>query len=122
MADVLIVDDDENNRSLLATLLEYAGHTVLEAADAPSALAILHEQIPALAIVDLSLPDISGAQLIREIRADPRTANLKIAIHTATQTAAALEELSDVYGISAVIPKPGDPRQTLRLLQRLLTP
>lgn len=122
MAEVLIVDDDRSNRLLLATLLRHAGHTALEAADARAAIAIMEEKLPALVIVDLSLPGISGAQLVREIRTNPNTANVKIALYTATQVDVALEELSDIYGISAVIPKPGDPREVLSVLQELLTP
>ncbi len=122
MADVLIVDDDQNNRLLLATLLRHAGHKAVEAADARAATATLDDKIPALVIVDLSLPGISGVQLVRQIRTNPRTANVKIALYTATQAGPALEELCDAYGISAVIPKPGDPREILGVLQRLLTP
>lgn len=120
MAEVLIVDDDQYNRLLLATLLRHAGYTALEAADAHAAIAILEERIPVLVVVDLSLPGISGAELVREMRTNPRTANVKIALYTATQPGPALEELCDAYAISAVIPKPGDPRQTLEVLQWLL--
>lgn len=122
MADVLIVDDDGNNRLLLATLVRHAGHTALEACDARTALAIVEQQRPALTIVDLALPDISGAELVRRMRANPRTGNMKIALYTATPPGAALDELSDAYRINAVIPKPGDPRETLRVLEQLLAP
>ena len=120
MADVLIVDDDENNRLLLATLLRHAGHTPLEAAGGREGLQIAQEKRPALVIVDLSLPDLPGAQLLRELRKDARTAGAQIALYTATQPGAALEELRDLYRVGAVIPKPGDPREILRLLTQLL--
>lgn len=120
MAEVLIVDDNENNRLLLATLLRHAGQTPLEAAGGREGLEIARERRPALVIVDLSLPDIPGAQLLRELRADPRTAEVRIALYTATQLGAALEELRDLYSVDAIIPKPGDPRQILTLLMQLL--
>lgn len=122
MADVLIVDDDQNNRLLLATLLRHAGQTPLEACGGREALEIARERCPALVIVDLALPDLSGPQLLRELRTDARTANARIAIYTATQPGAALDELCDLYGIGAVIPKPGDPREILRILTDLLEP
>lgn len=122
MAEVLVVDDDQNNRLLLATLLRHAGHTIVEASDAAAALAIVEEKLPALIIVDLALPGTSGAQLIRQLRANHRTANVKLALYTATEIGPALEELTDAFGVSAVIPKPGNPREILEVLQRLLAP
>lgn len=120
MSEALIVDDEQNNRLLLATLLQHLGHTPLEAPTGAAALALAQERALALIIVDLSLPDMSGAQLIRSLRAGSRTANVKIALYTATPPGAALDELTDLYRISAVIPKPGDPRKILPLLQQLL--
>lgn len=120
MAEVLIVDDEPNNRLLLATLLRHAGHTPLEAADARTALALSSEKQPALIVVDLSLPDMSGAQLIKHLRTSARTAGSKIALYTATRLDAAAQEIADLYGISAVIPKPGDPQDILDLLDKLL--
>ncbi len=120
MADVLIVDDEEHNRLLLATLVRAAGHVPLEASSAEVALQLAERDRPALIVVDLSLPDMSGAQLIRRLRADPKTAAAKIALYTATRMDAAIQELSEVYGLSGVIPKPGDPHDILLMLQRLL--
>jgi CheY-like chemotaxis protein len=122
MADVLIVDDEQTNRVLLATLLRHAGHTPLEASNGRDALTMAKEIAPALVIVDLSLSDISGVEVLRELRSDPRTNEAKIALYTATQPGAALDELSEMYRINAVIPKPGDPREVLALLRDLLAP
>jgi CheY-like chemotaxis protein len=122
MADVLIVDDDSNNRLLLATLLRHAGHTPHEASSGKEAAAMAQQAPPALIIVDLALPDVSGVELMRQLRSDARTRNTKLALYTATQPGAALSELADIYAISAVIPKPGDPRAILQLLEGLLAP
>lgn len=120
MADVLIVDDEANNRLLLATLLKHAGHNALEAADAAAALALAAAKQPALIIVDLSLPGTSGVELIKRLRAQPPTEKTKIALYTATRLGAATEELAGIYGICAVIPKPGDPKEILKLFNDLL--
>lgn len=113
MARVLIVDDDENNRLLLATLLEYAGHTALEASTGSAGAQLAAEERPDVIVVDLSLPDISGAELIKNLRSDPRTANAVLALYTATQLTPALRELVDSYAIRGIIPKPGNPQQIL---------
>ena len=120
MAEVLIVDDDANNRLLLATLLTHAGHTPLEAADAHAALVLAAEKQPSLIVVDLSLPDMSGAELIKRLRCDARTSASRIALYTATRLDAATQELGALYGIAAVIPKPGDPQRVLQIFRDLL--
>lgn len=121
MADVLIVDDDANNRLLLAILLEHAGHTFFEASDAASALTIAGDKRPALIVVDLSLPGVSGVALIKQLRGDPPLGDPKIAVYTATRLEnAATQELADLYRVCAVIPKPGDPREILKIFEGLL--
>lgn len=118
MANVLVVDDDANNRLLLATLLRHRGHTVSEAADGATALEVAAQTQPQLVVVDLSLPGMSGTALIKRLRAD--RCDVKIALYTATRVDAAIEELRELYGISAVIPKPGDPQAILDLFDELL--
>jgi len=116
---ILILDDDANNRLLLATLIRHAGFEPLEAGCAQEGLRLAVEESPVAAIVDLSLPDMPGAQVIRRLREDARTAGMRIALYTATRLGAAIEELTETYRIDAVIPKPGDPRETLDIIKRL---
>lgn len=120
MARILIVDDDANNRLLLTTLLQHAGHSVTEAASGLSAAEAAVAERPDAIVVDLSLPDVSGVELIRRLRSDERTRDALIALYTATRLSPALEELADLYGIDGVIPKPGDPRQILAAFDALL--
>lgn len=120
MSNVLIVDDDANNRLLLATLVKHAGHGPLEAADGASALQVAAEKQPDLIVVDLALPDMPGTALIKQLRDDSRFRHAKIALYTATRLDAAVKELTDLYGVCAVIPKPGDPRRILEIFEGLL--
>ena len=120
MARILIVDDDENNRLLLGTLLEYAGHSVLEAANGTGGAQLAADEHPDAIIVDLSLPDISGVDLIRNLRSHPATAKVHIALYTATQMTSAIRELIETYNINAIIPKPGEPQQILAAFETLL--
>jgi CheY-like chemotaxis protein len=119
VAKVLVIDDDENNRLLLATLLEHAGHTALQAESGAAGLEIALKQLPDAIVVDLSLPDVPGVEVIRRLRADTRTKNTKIALYTATQLAPALEEIVQIYKLAGVIPKPGDPQEILAAFDRL---
>jgi CheY-like chemotaxis protein len=68
---VLVVDDSEPVRSLLAQALRQRGYDVHEAATGPAALRLAFDVRPAVAIVDQWMPDMTGAELIRLLRASP---------------------------------------------------
>jgi CheY-like chemotaxis protein len=119
LATVLVIDDDQNNRLLLATLLEYAGHTVLEAGTGLSGLQTAVDRGPDAIVVDLSLPDIAGPELLSRLRTDPRTAMAKIALYTATQLSPAIDEVVENYNVQGIIPKPGHPQEILAAFEAL---
>jgi signal transduction histidine kinase len=60
---VLVVDDDAEVRSLLSELLRALGHQVTEAADGPSALALLERTTPDVMLADFAMPGMNGAEL-----------------------------------------------------------
>ncbi|TMM12450.1 MAG: response regulator, partial [Actinobacteria bacterium] len=63
-ARVLVVDDDEDIRSLVRTLLERVGVTVFEAPDGREGLREFHAQRPDLVILDVSMPQLDGWQML----------------------------------------------------------
>lgn len=73
--DILLVEDHEHTRQVLAQLLRRAGHRVIEAGSVESALAALRSQLPPpdLLISDLGLPDGSGLELMQQLRAEGHT-------------------------------------------------
>ncbi|HVF79056.1 MAG TPA: response regulator [Solirubrobacteraceae bacterium] len=69
MPNILVVDDDGDLRGLVDFRLRKAGHQVLVAVDGPSALALVEEHgAPALAILDVVMPGMSGLELLVELR------------------------------------------------------
>jgi putative two-component system response regulator len=75
---VLIADDDVATRAHLTRLLEPAGYRAVEVADGKDALRAATEEAPALVLLDVGLPGLSGLDVCRRLRADPRTVALPI--------------------------------------------
>jgi two-component system response regulator GlrR len=70
MADILIVDDNALACEAIALVLESAGHTVRQAHRVAEAKEAVAARCPELAIVDLSMPDGNGVDLIRDLHRD----------------------------------------------------
>jgi len=66
--DVLVIDDDEIMRDLVADWLEAAGYAVRKAADGPTGLAEVERGAPALVVTDMCLPGPGGGMVIRSLR------------------------------------------------------
>ncbi len=79
-APLLIVDDEIHIRLLLAQELQQAGYRVLQAANGKEALAMARAEHPALILLDVMMPDISGFDVVRVLKADPRTSDIPILI------------------------------------------
>ena len=77
MAKVLVVDDDENMRSLVEQRLQQAGHRVLGAGSADEALQLVAERgMPDVVVLDVLMPGLSGLELLSRLRNDPAGAQL----------------------------------------------
>ncbi len=71
MARLLVVDDAEDIRELLSLALGIAGHDVLTASDGPDALEVLSAEPIDLMVLDVSMPQMSGLEVARRVRATP---------------------------------------------------
>jgi len=68
MSEILLVDDDRKVRDLLKVWLTAAGHTISEAADAESGLAVLATKVVAVAMIDKDMPGHDGTWLVEQIQ------------------------------------------------------
>jgi signal transduction histidine kinase/ActR/RegA family two-component response regulator len=68
---VLVVEDNKDTREMYSTVLQLAGHEVLEAGNADRGLELLKSQRPDVALIDIGLPGLDGYELARRFRADP---------------------------------------------------
>jgi len=121
VARILIVDDEPANRLLVKTILEHTGHHVVEAADASQAVREAGEHVPDLAIVDLHLAGINGAELVEMLRRDPKTRAMKIALYTGSTVDAAMRDFMMVNRIEHVIPKPCEPQELIAAVTAALS-
>ena len=68
MHKLLIIDDEEKLRLLLARIVSLEGYTVLQAGNAQQALKLLEKEEPEVILCDVKLPDANGVELIQQIK------------------------------------------------------
>src|SRR4029079_591762 len=79
---ILIVEDDGDLLEVLKFVLEDEGYRVSTAKGGAEALSASSSEEFSLVLLDVSMPDMSGIEVARRLRADPRTANVRLALHT----------------------------------------
>ncbi len=82
-AQVLVADDEEDVVELVADYFTKVGWGVLRAADGEQALQIARTQLPSLVVLDLMMPKISGMDVLRALKGDPRTAHVGVIVLSA---------------------------------------
>jgi len=118
---VLVVDDDDDARQLLRTILEYCGALVTVTASAREALNVLERVVPDALVSDISMPREDGYWLIREVRAlapERGGALPAIALTAHGQTHGPDRTLS--AGFQVHLRKPIDPWELCRTLVSLI--
>ena len=79
-SSILVVDDSDEIRSLFSICLRREGYEVLEAATGQQGLKLAHTRRPDLVLLDVRLPDISGVEVCRQIKADPVLKDVFVAL------------------------------------------
>jgi signal transduction histidine kinase/CheY-like chemotaxis protein len=117
---VLVVDDDDDARSLLASVLEDCGSRVTMASSAREALLRIAEEVPDVMLSDVGMPEEDGYSLIRKVRALPRDrgGDLPAAAITAYARPEDRRELLNA-GFSIHLPKPIEPAELVAVVATL---
>ena len=79
---ILIIDDDDVHRYLLKQLLKDMPYVLLEAAGGKDGIRLAREKSPHLIFLDFVLPDITAFDVLDELKADPRTRDVPVILHT----------------------------------------
>jgi len=120
MTSILIVEDNPDNRELLAQQLGAAGYEVVEARDGIDALEKARAEAPDLVLSDLLMPRMDGFMLVREWRADALLRDIPFLVYTATFTDAPDERLARDLGADDFLVKPMESRQLLQRVEAAL--
>lgn len=116
---VLLVEDNEDNRIVYATMLEHYGYEVVETANGEDAVRIATEQLPDLILMDISIPGIDGWTATERLREDERTRDIPVVAvtaHALPEHRARAESLQ----CEGYLTKPCEPRRLLEEVQRLI--
>lgn len=114
---ILIVEDDGDLLEVLRFVLEDEGYRVSTAEGGAAALSLAAREKVNLVLLDIEMPDISGIEVAKQLRADPRTANVRFAIHTGRAAADVREQFTDY---DAFIAKTEDVRELVAAIKAAL--
>ncbi|MEU8075513.1 fused response regulator/phosphatase [Catellatospora citrea] len=117
---ILVVDDRAPKRYLLKNWLTRAGFVVAEAEDGHEALEKIQQRPFDMVVLDVKLPDMSGLDVCRQIKADPGTASTPVIHVSAHAVDAADRTLGLVGGADAYLVEPIDPHELVATVQAVL--
>jgi CheY-like chemotaxis protein len=118
---VLLVEDNDDNRLIYATILDHYGYVVVEAANGLVGVNLADQYHPDLIIMDISLPVMDGLEATRRIRANPNTSDIPVLAVTAHALDSDREKVIDA-GCDHYLAKPIDPRRLLEQVERMIGP
>ena len=115
---VLVVDDDDVIRQLITVNLELEGFEVATAVDGQDCLDKVVDFDPAVITLDIMMPRLDGWEAASRLRADPKTAGVKVVLLSARAQEADLQR-GDRIGVDAYLTKPFDPDELIATVRRL---
>ena len=116
---ILVVEDNEKSMKLLRDVLRATGYRTLEATTGEQALRLASTHGPALVLMDIRLPDMSGIEALRRLRMDQRTAPIPVVAVTAEAMKGDLERFIRA-GFDGYLSKPVDIDELLGTVEQHL--
>ena len=120
--EILVVEDNDENRDIFRTILEYGGFGVSVAEDGEEGLEAIRERRPALVILDIGLPRMDGWELLRRLRRDANGARDTRVMVVTADTSADGERRARRLGCVDFLTKPVEPRRLLARVREVLSP
>lgn len=117
---VLVADDDRDTRELYRACFDTCGYRTAEAGTGSQAIVSAVEIVPDVLLTDYVLPDVDGLTIARRLKADGRTAAIRILMVTG-YASPALEKTAAAAGIDRVLLKPCLPQAVMKEVSRSLS-
>jgi two-component system cell cycle response regulator DivK len=121
MDTILIVEDNEKNMKLVRDVLQVKGYATLEAVTGEDGVRLAKEHLPALVLMDIQLPGISGIEALKQLRADPATAAIPVIAVTASVMVSDRRNITDA-GFDGYVGKPLNLKEFLAAVASALAP
>lgn len=119
MTTILIVEDQWDNRKILRDLVTHHGYEVLETSDGVECLKLARQFRPALILMDIQLPEISGLEVVKWLREDDDLKDTPVIAITAFAMRGDEEKIIK-GGCDIYIAKPFEPRHVISEIKRLI--
>ena len=116
---ILIVEDNPKNLKLVRDVLQVRGYRTIEAGTGEEGVQLAREQQPALVLMDIQLPGISGVEAFRELRGDPMTRAIPVIAVTASVMAQERQKVM-AAGFDGFQGKPISVRELLETIRQIL--
>ncbi len=116
---ILVIEDQEDNRTILRDLLGSAGFTYLEAIDGAAGIEAASREMPDLILMDIQLPEVDGYEATRRIKSDPVLAGIPI-IAVTSYALSGDEAKARAAGCDDYVTKPYSPRALLAKVRKHL--
>jgi two-component system, cell cycle response regulator DivK len=116
---ILIVEDNPKNLKLVRDTLQVKGYQTIEAGTGEQGVQLAREHHPALILMDIQLPGISGVDAFRQLRGDPATRSIPVIAVTASVMAQERQKVM-AAGFDGFQGKPISVRELLTTIRRLL--
>lgn len=116
---ILLIEDDELIAGLVRLMVERLGHELVWAPDGEAGKQMLETGTADIVILDILLPYLNGFEVLKSLRADPKTAKLPVLVLTGKTAQADIDRVVEA-GADDFLAKPFQPNELSQRLARLL--
>jgi DNA-binding response OmpR family regulator len=117
---VLIVEDEEDAAEMFAEMMRVSGYRVVTTSKSAPAISMMLADIPDLVLLDVMMPEISGLDVLRQMRRNPALANIPVIMITARSMPADIKNGMEA-GASTYLTKPVGFIELKETVERILT-